>query len=326
MSKKRSARKPVRKAKKQSRVRSASSDKKANRRAGTGRAGGKTARSKRSTHAKKSAVRSAGAAPSGRSTATATKPLGGGLKPVRAKPGGRAPAAGGVALATDSTLAASESPQARKARAGRIIAGLHRLYPDADCALDHVSAFELLVATILSAQSTDDTVNKVTPILFERYPTPAAMAEAQPADVEKIVHSTGFFRQKTKSIIGMAKKVVESFDGRIPDRMEDLVTLPGVARKTANVVLGTHFRKNEGVVVDTHVGRLAHRLALTWTSKNDKDAVKIENDLMEVLPRPEWTFVGHALIWHGRRVCSARKPDCKACTLSPHCPSAGRFE
>jgi endonuclease-3 len=223
--------------------------------------------------------------------------------------------------------ARAEEPLAeRKRRAERIIAELKKLYPQADCALHHGSALELLIATILSAQSTDETVNKVTPVLFERYPTAEALAEADPADVERIVHSTGFFRQKTKSIIGACKKIVEAFGGKVPDSMEALIQLPGVARKTANVVLGTWFRKNEGVVVDTHIGRLAHRLGLTWTSKNDKDAVKIEQDLMEVLPRDEWTYTGHALIWHGRRVCTARKPRCGACALSGLCPSAFTFE
>jgi len=207
----------------------------------------------------------------------------------------------------------------------RILAGLKAAYPDADCALRHGSALELLVATILSAQSTDETVNKVTPILFSRYPAVADLAQADPADVERIIHSTGFFRQKTKSIINACKMIVEKFGGQVPQTMDELTQLPGVARKTANVLLGTWFHKNEGVVVDTHIGRLAHRLGLTWTSKDDKDAVKIEQDLMQVIPREEWTYVGHALIWHGRRVCSARKPNCCGCTLSKHCPSAFTF-
>jgi len=214
----------------------------------------------------------------------------------------------------------------REKRAGRILARLKKLYPDADCALHHRNALQLLIATILSAQSTDETVNKVTPILFQAYPTVAKLAAADPADIEKIVKSTGFFRQKTKSIINACKIMVERFGGEVPRTMEELIQLPGVARKTANVVLGTWFKKNEWVVVDTHVGRLAHRLGLTWTGKDAKDAVKIEQDLMQILPRREWTFIAHALIWHGRRVCSARKPKCSACKLCSLCPSAFSLE
>jgi endonuclease-3 len=199
---------------------------------------------------------------------------------------------------------------------------LHKLYPEAECALHHASALQLLVSTILSAQSTDVNVNKVTPVLFKKYPTVEALANAKPADIEKVIKSTGFFRQKTKSIIGTCKAIVGNFGGQVPDTMEKLTTLPGVARKTANVLLGTWFQKNVGVVVDTHIGRLAHRLDLTWTSKDSKDAVKIEQDLMQVIPQKEWTFIGHALIWHGRRVCSARKPNCEECTLNKLCPSA----
>lgn len=211
-------------------------------------------------------------------------------------------------------------------RCGRIIAALRKLYPDAECALEHRDPWQLLVATILSAQSTDATVNKVTPVLFAQFPTPRDLADALPAEVEAVVHATGFFRQKAKSIQAASRKIVEEFGGRVPETLDELITLPGVARKTANVVLGTAFGKNEGVVVDTHIGRLATRLGLTWRSKDAKDAVKIENDLMEVVPRKEWTVVGHALIWHGRRVCSARKPDCGSCTLAKLCPSAFSFD
>jgi len=228
--------------------------------------------------------------------------------------------------ATSKSAATGESPQARKKRARKILAALKKLYPEADCALQHRSALHLLVATILSAQSTDETVNKVTPVLFAKYPTAARLATADPADVEKIVYPTGFFRQKSRSIIGACKAIVDRFGGQVPDTMEALIELPGVARKTANVVLGTWFKKNEGFVVDTHVGRLAHRLGLTWTSKGEKDAVKIEQDLCELLPRESWTFTGHALIWHGRRVCPARKPNCAGCTLNTLCPSAFTFE
>ncbi|MGD2108817.1 MAG: endonuclease III [Phycisphaerae bacterium] len=216
-----------------------------------------------------------------------------------------------------------ESLEAKKKRAKKILAGLRKLYPEAGTALSHRDPFQLLIATILSAQSTDDTVNKVTPVLFKRFKTPKALANARPDEIEALIHSTGFFRQKTKSIRGACRKIVEEFGGKVPDTMDDLVTLPGVARKTANVVLGSGLGKNEGVVVDTHVGRLATRLGLTWSSKNSKDAVKIERDLIEIIPRKEWTFLGHALIWHGRRICPARKPDCERCTLAKHCHSAG---
>jgi endonuclease III len=221
---------------------------------------------------------------------------------------------------------ADEPVADKKKRTKKILAGLHKLYPDATCALEHTNAFQLLIATILSAQSTDVTVNKVTPVLFAKYPTPKALAAARPADIEKIIHQTGFFRQKTKSVIGASQAIVDRFGGQVPDNLESLITLPGVARKTANVVLGTAFGKNEGVVVDTHVGRLATRLGLTWTARNPKDAVRIEQDLIQIVPRAEWTFFGHALIWHGRRICIARKPKCPECLLAKHCPSAGTFD
>lgn len=220
----------------------------------------------------------------------------------------------------------AESLPQRRSRALKIVEALRREYPEANCALDHQSAFQLLIATILSAQSTDVLVNTVTPTLFAQYPNPAALAKADPAEIEKVIHRTGFFRQKTKSILGAARKIADDFGGLVPDSMEDLLTLPGVARKTANVVLGTAFGKNEGMVVDTHVGRLATRLALTWSSKGPKDAVKIERDLIEVLPRNDWTFTGHALIWHGRKVCTARKPKCPRCTIAKWCPSANTFD
>jgi endonuclease-3 len=235
------------------------------------------------------------------------------------------PAAKEALAARRRALPAGELARLRR-RFGRILAGLRGLYPDATCALNHDSALSLLIAVILSAQSTDETVNRITPLLFAKYPTARDLAEAKPADVEKVVYPTGFFRQKTKSIQGACKTIVERFAGNVPDTMDELLTLPGVARKTANVVLGTWFHKNEGVVVDTHVGRLAHRLGLTWSSKDSKDAGKIEEDLMQVIPRDAWTFAGHALIWHGRRVCSARKPDCAECRLSSDCPSAFTFE
>lgn len=215
-----------------------------------------------------------------------------------------------------------ESLDNRRARAARILSELQRLYPDADCALRHTSAFELLVATILSAQCTDERVNKVTPELFRRYRTAADFAAADPSELERIIQSTGFFRNKARSIIGAGRVLTERFDGEVPDTMDRLLELPGVARKTANVILGTWFRRNDGVVVDTHIGRLSQRLRLTWTARDDKDAVRIEQDLMQVLPRDEWTFAGHALIWHGRKVCQARKPNCAGCALAADCPSA----
>jgi len=212
----------------------------------------------------------------------------------------------------------------RERRARAIVKGLRSLYPDADCALEHQSALELLVATILSAQSTDANVNRVTPDLFETYPDAKAFADADREDLEEAIRSTGFFRQKSKNIQAACRRIVEEYDGEVPDEMEELVTLPGVARKTANVILGTCFEKNEGIVVDTHVGRLAHRMDLTWSSKDAKDAGKIERDLMQLVPRDDWTFFGHAMIRHGRQVCKARKPACEDCAVSDPCPSAFR--
>ena len=221
-----------------------------------------------------------------------------------------------------ATGAGRESVADRRKRAKQILRALRKLYPEADCALEHKSPLHLLVATILSAQCTDDRVNKVTPGLFRRYKTARDFAEANPTEVEELIRSTGFFRNKAKNIIGAGRAITEQHGGKVPQTMEALVGLPGVARKTANVILGTWFKKNEGVVVDTHIGRLASRLGLTWRSRDSKDAVRIEQDLMEVLPQADWTFAGHALIWHGRRVCGARKPDCDGCTLSRWCPSA----
>jgi endonuclease-3 len=205
-------------------------------------------------------------------------------------------------------------------RIAAIMKILDELYPDPKCELDHRSPFELLVATILSAQCTDKRVNLVTPTLFERFPDAASMAEADPRELEKIIQSTGFFRNKAKNILGAARAIAEDHDGQVPQTMEELLPLPGVARKTANVVLGTAFGKNEGVVVDTHIARLSQRLGLT----RETDPVKIERDLMEKLPRDSWTRFGHQLIWHGRRVCFARKPNCAGCGLQMHCPSAGK--
>ncbi len=209
----------------------------------------------------------------------------------------------------------SESPAARTTRAGRLIRALRRLYPDSDCALRHSNALELLVATILSAQCTDERVNQVTPSLFRRYPTAADYATADVAELEQLIRSTGFFRNKTKSIIGLGQGLVQHHDGEVPDRMEDLVRLPGVGRKTANVLLGTWFGQ-PAIPVDTHVTRLSNRLELT----DETNAVKIEFALQELFPRKDWTFSSHALIWHGRRVCKARNPACEICGLVADCP------
>lgn len=214
----------------------------------------------------------------------------------------------------------------RKARARSVLRQLKKLYPDANCALKHKNALQLLIATILSAQSTDANVNRVTPQLFRRYRNAKAFAKADLRALEEAVHSTGFFRQKAKNIQGTCRLLAENYNSSVPEKMEELITLPGVARKTANVVLGTFFGKNVGVVVDTHVGRISTRLDLTWTSKDTKDAVKIEKDLMEVLPRKDWTYFSHAVILHGRETCSARKPRCDDCTLARYCPSAGEIE
>ena len=199
-----------------------------------------------------------------------------------------------------------------------VVQRLRGEYPEARCALRHENPYELIVSTILSAQCTDEMVNRVTPALFRRYPTAESLARARLPAVEKLVKSTGFFRNKAKNITGMAKKVVADFGGAVPRTMDELLTLPGVARKTANVVLGVAFGKAEGVVVDTHVHRLSRRLGLT----KEDDPRKIERDLMEILPRPDWIDTGHLLIAHGRRVCAARKPACERCILRDRCPSS----
>jgi endonuclease-3 len=201
-------------------------------------------------------------------------------------------------------------------RARRIVRRLRRMYPDADCALHHGDALQLLVATILSAQCTDERVNQVTPTLFREFPDARAYAEADPAHLEDRIRPTGFFRNKTRALIGLGSALVDRHGGRVPDSMDELVLLPGVGRKTANVVLGTWFGK-PALPVDTHVTRVANRLELT---SHPTDAVKIERDLQQVLPRSAWTFTSHALIWHGRRICRARRPACESCGLRPDCP------
>jgi endonuclease III len=195
------------------------------------------------------------------------------------------------------------------------------VYPGARCELDFKTPLQLLVATILSAQCTDKRVNLVTPALFKKYRTAADYAKAPPAELENAIKSTGFFRNKTKSIRGATSTIVEKFDGKVPDSMEKLRELPGVGRKTANVVLGNAFHKDEGIVVDTHVMRLSQRLRLT----KEKDPEKIERDLMKLVPREHWTNWSHWLIWHGRRRCFARKPDCSQCEVLRLCPSGKIF-
>ena len=203
----------------------------------------------------------------------------------------------------------------RKARLEQILAEFDRLFPAATCALHHRNAWELLVATILSAQCTDERVNKVTPELFKKYPTIEAVANAPQEEVADDIRSTGFFNNKSKSIIGAARKILTEFNGRVPNTMEELLTVPGAARKTANVVLGTAYGIASGVVVDTHVQRIARRLDLT---KND-DPVKIEQDLMKVLPQDRWVLFSHQTIHFGRQICIARKPRCANCPLDPIC-------
>ena len=211
-------------------------------------------------------------------------------------------------------------PRGARTRATAVLEELKAIYPDAHCALDHENAYQLLAATILSAQCTDERVNMVTPALFARYPTPAALAGADQEAVEELVRSTGFFRSKAKNLIGMAQAVEARFDGEIPTELADFVTLPGVGRKTGNVVRSVWFDL-PGLPVDTHVTRLSHRLRLTA----EDDPVKIEHDLGGMLPPEEWGRFSLRLIEHGRRVCDARKPRCGACTLAGACPSAGTF-
>ncbi|HEU5352499.1 MAG TPA: endonuclease III [Terracidiphilus sp.] len=200
-------------------------------------------------------------------------------------------------------------------RVAAILRALDEAYPEAECALEHRTPWELLVATILSAQCTDVRVNMVTPELFRRFPTPAAMARAKQSEIEALIRTTGFFRNKAKSIVGAAKKVTEEFGGKVPQTLAELTTIPGAARKTANVVLGVSFGKAEGVVVDTHVFRIARRLGL---ARGDTPQ-KVEQELMRVLPEERWIRFSHQIIHHGRKVCVARKPKCRECSLEPLC-------
>lgn len=218
-------------------------------------------------------------------------------------------------MSDPTTLTANDPPAARLPEILRL---LHLEYPDVRCELDFANPLQLLVATILSAQCTDERVNKVTPALFARFPNARALAEADSAELESLIHSTGFFRNKAKNIQAAARRLVEVYDGEVPANMNDLLTLGGVARKTANVVLGNAFDIADGVVVDTHVKRLSERLGLTRESTPEK----IERDLMALAPREEWVALAHLLIFHGRRVCAARKPLCPNCAIRHLCPSA----
>jgi endonuclease-3 len=206
-----------------------------------------------------------------------------------------------------------------QARVKQILAALKNEYADVQCALEHQNPFQLMIATILSAQCTDVRVNKVTPALFKKYPSVQAFADAPQAELEEMIRSTGFFRNKAKSIIGASQRIIHPYGGQVPRDMENLLTLPGVARKTANVVLGTAFGIASGVVVDTHVFRITHRLGLS----NGKNPEKVEIDLMKFIPPDEWIYFSHRLIHHGRKVCAARKPACERCVLEEVCPKIG---
>lgn len=219
----------------------------------------------------------------------------------------------------------AQSPRTKagkQAIADVVLARLLTEYPEAHCELDYRNPFELLCATILSAQCTDVRVNMVTPPLFDRYPNPRALSGATLEDIEAIVRTTGFFRAKAKSLVGMAQRLVEHHNDAVPQSIAELIVLPGVGRKTANVILGNAFAINEGIVVDTHVQRLSRRLGLT----READPVGIERALMPLFPRERWAILSHLLIWHGRRVCFARKPNCAGCVLAAVCPSAGILE
>jgi endonuclease-3 len=216
-------------------------------------------------------------------------------------------------IATDTSL----DLNAEQAQYAKIYPLLIELYPEPQCGLIYQTPFQLLVATILSAQCTDERVNSVTPTLFGRYPDAASMSKISPAELEKLIYSTGFYHNKARHILETSQLLVEKFDGQVPSTMSELLRLPGVARKTASVVLGNAFNINDGIAVDTHVTRLSQRLGL---SKNTTPE-RIERDLMQLAPRPEWTNLSHRLIWHGRLVCAARNPACQRCSLAPYCPS-----
>jgi endonuclease III len=244
---------------------------------------------------------------------------------IAGKPGKRAgPSTAGSKQVKTTRKAAGRQTRALQRRgrsaapAAEVFARLRALYPDARCALDYKNPYELLCATILSAQCTDVRVNQVTPAFFQRYPTPFDLAQANPGEVEELIKPTGFFRNKTRSLIGMAQAVTADHGGEIPRTMEELRKLPGVGRKTANVVLGNAFGLNEGVTVDTHVTRLSGLLGLS----READAEKIEQELMKLFPTEDWAMLSHLLIFHGRQVCIARRPRCGDCVLAQLCPSA----
>ena len=247
-------------------------------------------------------------------------------KPVKGAKAGSSPAKA-------KPTAAAAAPSKRQQRSTKkstpnaalvatTYAKLRKLHSDAHCELDHRSAFQLILATVLSAQSTDVMVNKITPELFERWPTPKSLANAEPAEVERVLSKIGMFRQKTKNVIGLSKRLIEEHRGEVPRTLDELVKLPGVGRKTANVVLGVAFGTPEGVVVDTHVQRISQRLG--WTKHTEPQ--DIERDLMALFPRSDWDMLSHTLIFHGRRVCAARKPACAACPVTAECPSAFNAE
>jgi endonuclease-3 len=255
------------------------------------------------------------------SPAKRTPALGGGSRAASVSPRSPKPALpkSKSRTKTSATPAAAYNPLAPE-RVRQIIAGLDQLYAGATCALTHHSAWELLVATILSAQCTDVRVNMVTPIIFEKYPTIQAFAALEPEQLEPDIRSTGFFRNKSKSVVGAARKIIADFGGNVPQTMDELLTIPGVARKTANVVLGTWFKKNDGIVVDTHVTRISRRLELT----REEDPRKIEENLMRIIPQDRWTDFSHEVIWHGRKLCNARTPKCAECTLEKLCHAADK--
>ncbi|HSB74189.1 MAG TPA: endonuclease III [Terriglobales bacterium] len=257
----------------------------------------------------------AGAARAAQSRGVSRQPRGGARKAAALPFSQPAPKPAAKAVAAPKGYRAT-APE----RVKEILQRLDQTYPGATCALHHGNAWELLVATILSAQCTDVRVNMTTPELFRKYPTPQAFAALQPEQLEPDIRSTGFFRNKSKSVVGAARKLMADFDGQVPDDMEKLLSLPGVARKTANVVLGTWFRKAEGVVVDTHVHRISRRLELTTNTEPQK----IEQDLMRVLPREKWIIFSHQIIWHGRKLCLARRPKCAECPLENLCHAADK--
>ncbi len=259
--------------------------------------------------AKKSPKRAAAKAPIKKLTAKRAT-----AKPATPKPTAKAPAK-------------KPAPSAKKqrvdpAQVARTYAKLRERHRDAHCELDHQNAFQLILATVLSAQSTDVMVNKITPELFKRWPTPQALAHAEPPEVEQVLSKIGMYRQKTKNVIGLCKRLLAEHGGEVPRTLAELVKLPGVGRKTANVVLGVAFGTPEGVVVDTHVQRISQRLG--WTKHTEP--VEIEQDLMALFPRSDWDMLSHTLIFHGRRICAARKPACAACPVSAECPSAFNAE